>query len=241
MLSRVLQLRKAGLVDRYHKEPWTGPRQKVSEHSFGVVLLLLEMAPPDLLTVELLRYAAHHDLHECVIGDVPATTTWALGLDWGLLECSVKDYLGLGQEFHLSEEQRLLVGLADRLEGMLTTFDQVLAGNPYAHLVMERWIRGLSKKQDLLNCSEWGKGLFHRIKVAYQNVRTDDSVKIRILQDLPELSFWEHYSAVDLQRVPGIGGDDTSSVADQCAEPIDGGVQSDSTVPIESGGTTSAL
>lgn len=47
-------------------------KQSVAAHSWGVAMLLLEEAPKGVVTLDLIRAALTHDLHESVLGDVPS-------------------------------------------------------------------------------------------------------------------------------------------------------------------------
>ncbi len=70
-LSRWLGLKdvvRAGWARAGHPEP-----ESVADHSWGVALLALQLAPPGLDLGKLLAYAIVHDLAEVLVGDLTPT------------------------------------------------------------------------------------------------------------------------------------------------------------------------
>ena len=114
-------IRSGNSVERWHTRGWP-VKQSVAAHSWGVVMLLLEEAPAEILTPDFLRVAALHDLHESVLGDLPAP---AKGLydeirqAFAAAEKHVDKRLFDFDRGGLTEEQEKWLLWADRMEAYL--------------------------------------------------------------------------------------------------------------------------
>lgn len=197
LFSRVLQLRRGGVVERFHKEPWNGRRQTVAEHSYGVTMLLFEVSETPVST-RLVQAALHHDLHECIIGDLPATTLWDLKRDPSMervitdLETRARRVLRLvGPE---TVYEKALLKVCDTLDGLFTVLEQVGWGNVQAGIVLGRWLAFLRKPPMVgsLELFPAAEVLVDQIERQYEELRKDPGyqVKERVLQSLPENGLW---------------------------------------------------
>lgn len=70
MTDKILHLREAGNVLRFHPLPYLGAGNTVGKHSFDMLVLLDRLHPDPPL--RLYRAVLYHDLHERWTGDVPA-------------------------------------------------------------------------------------------------------------------------------------------------------------------------
>jgi 5'-deoxynucleotidase YfbR-like HD superfamily hydrolase len=68
-LVKATLFRDAGNVRRYHTQR-TLRQQTVAEHSFGVLMLVLQVEP--IVSLHLIKAVCHHDLPELMTGDIPA-------------------------------------------------------------------------------------------------------------------------------------------------------------------------
>lgn len=135
--------RRGAVVARYHTQPLIRP-QSVGEHSANVALLLTLMLGPaegrDGMTLllsevrisRLMKAALFHDLPESKTGDIPAPVKREGGQELRRLihaiEARTVGEAGL-EPVMLTEQDRRLLKLADCLEGMLYTAEELQRGN----------------------------------------------------------------------------------------------------------------
>jgi 5'-deoxynucleotidase YfbR-like HD superfamily hydrolase len=122
---------RGAAVTRFHVDPVIKP-QTDGAHSFGVawICYLLSNDKPSL---NLILAALAHDLAEHKVGDVPFPTKHAIpGLNdqLNLLETSYLTAAGLG--FPLTDDEKRILSLADRLEGMCYCVQERALGNKNA-------------------------------------------------------------------------------------------------------------
>lgn len=120
-----------GVVKRWHTEPIDA--QSIAEHSWGVAVILMELAPPEIVTLKLVKAALHHDCAERYTGDLPATVKWAeprLKREMDRLESKWETELGISVS--LSGVERRWLKAADWLELVLYCDLQVKKGNTFA-------------------------------------------------------------------------------------------------------------
>lgn len=104
----------AGMTKRLHTVP-TDARNLVSEHSWGVALILLTIYPT--VSVAGLARALIHDCAESVTGDVPAPTKWASAAVSTSLETLEIEYeKRWGVFYDLSPEEEYAIKVADMLD-----------------------------------------------------------------------------------------------------------------------------
>lgn len=135
-IERLLLIRQGGAVERMHTIPHHGS-YSVAEHSWGVaqiILCFVESPRPQLI-----RAALNHDVPEKWIGDLPAPFLWANPQIHELMrlkEAEVSNKLEIG--YTLTSEEERWLSLADGLEFLLWTFDQVELGYAGAEKFVDR-------------------------------------------------------------------------------------------------------
>ena len=135
-LDRLLLVRQGGHVERSHTTPHHGS-YTVASHSWGVAQIILTFHP--LPTIELVRAALNHDVHERWIGDLPGQVIWENDELRDLLkelEAGVNAKLGISAP--ASREDVTWLYIADKIDLLLWAFDQVDLGNKSAERFVER-------------------------------------------------------------------------------------------------------
>ena len=130
---------RGGQVTRYHTVNLIR-RQSVGEHTYGV-MVMLNLLTGFSVSPGLYEAALLHDVPEAETGDVPSPTKRAMASQgWDDFELKVLGRYGLGRPLLTPEEKRLLA-LADMLEGLRYTVQEVRMGNLELVPVMDRFAR----------------------------------------------------------------------------------------------------
>ena len=122
------ELWAAGRVKRWHAFPIIG-EQTVADHSWGVALIVVEIAE-DYLSENLMRAALTHDVAELDTGDIPygAKRRWphlAAALD----KCETEVEQEYNIDWTLSQKQREILKWADMFELLMFADAQRNLGN----------------------------------------------------------------------------------------------------------------
>lgn len=114
------------MVKRFHTMPMV-QENTVGQHSHGVAMLcwLIAGAP----SATLLMAALSHDLAEQYVGDVPSPSKKALGVGKALGDIEDSLLATVGMSFEVSEEEAIILKLADCFDGMLTCARERMLGN----------------------------------------------------------------------------------------------------------------
>ncbi len=192
---RIALLRKGGQVSRFHKEPWIGNRPTVAEHSFNATNLLYELVEdPRQISSQLVRAMQYHDIAECIIGDVPATTRW-VHPELKQTEAAAERFYGLNVS--LTEADHDLLKLADSLEGMLSVCEQITWGNHRVADLFTRWSSSLNKL-DLEALNPKAAEIVSCVREEFNRaVNFKSSDQSRVLFSVSEDDFWEHYKTLE--------------------------------------------
>lgn len=148
--KRQLQfLMEGGSVERYHTRPGLKPDTD-GRHMHGVAVLcaLLTGAPTVMPRAELLLEALSHDLGEQAAGDVPAHVKDRLpGFRDELheLERSARAAFGFDWSWSLTDDERTVLELADRMDCLLWCCREVALGNRNSLLVWRRSAAALER------------------------------------------------------------------------------------------------
>ncbi len=139
------ELRQAGRIVRYHTHPTIQP-QTVAAHSHGVAMIVWRIYG-DKVSSNLLMAALTHDLAEKAIGDVPAPVKWnnpGLMTEFRRLE---DQYNKLNHiDFALTEEESLILKIADTLELLEYCYDEFSMGNKGIQEIIDRGKEHLRSK-----------------------------------------------------------------------------------------------
>ena len=130
--DRIWFMRRGMSVRRYHQHHLIDP-ENVGKHSAGVALFVNLVDPT--ARKEVIMYALTHDLGECVLGDIPAPTKKQLpraALD-AMNQIEDRALEGAGYEFHnlITDDESLLVKLADTLDGLMFCIEELNRGNKF--------------------------------------------------------------------------------------------------------------
>lgn len=142
---------KSGSVERFHATPGIA-KQKISEHSWGVALIIQQICPD--CSKDLLLAALVHDCVEMVTGDLPATFKW----DNPEVRPFIEDYekrveTEWGIHIELNHEEKRVLKLADCLEGMQYCVNRMKHGEVEAKSIFNKWFAFMSHNF-LLNTEE---------------------------------------------------------------------------------------
>ena len=143
-LTRLLNLRDAGAVVRYHTARMQRS-QNLAEHSYGVAMIILHVSPH--CSKRVLEAALYHDLSEAATGDLPAPAKWnnpALGHVLSEIERQYDRTHGL--DIDLNDTERHLLKWADMFELVLWCREEYKLGNQYARTIMDRGINYLQNE-----------------------------------------------------------------------------------------------
>lgn len=126
-IDHILVLRKCQGVRRFHTWPIIR-EQRIDEHSYGAALIAMYLDPQ--LNGDILKAVLFHDLAEWFTGDTPGPAKrMSQELKNGLtkLEEACEEYLGTN--IPLDDYGKLIVKLADNLEGLMYCFEERMLGN----------------------------------------------------------------------------------------------------------------
>lgn len=139
-IDRLLLVRKGHAVKRCHTEPIIG-ENTVGQHSAGVAALLLEFTGGQA-SAELLKAAIYHDVSEARYGDMPATAKWLFdnGERDAMAEAERAFEEEVGLRANLSEQEKFLLHLADKMELMFFCYEQRLMGNTRVDIIFKRLV-----------------------------------------------------------------------------------------------------
>ena len=129
-----------GQVRRYHTVPQLAP-QTNSQHQWGVALFC-NLLTQGAASRNLLLAALTHDLAEQIYGDTPAPAKRALQgvAEVDTLNEAEKKFLSrLGLAFHLTDEEKIVLKIADYMEGMLHCIHERAMGNATAANIFHRF------------------------------------------------------------------------------------------------------
>ena len=134
-----------GRVIRWHTEDATKP-QLDGQHCWGVATILLQVMGDDCSRA-LLVAALRHDQGEGGAGDVPAPAKWAFGSErLDIMEALIRQRINADYPA-LSLEEAWALKMADTLEGMFWTLDEMLRGNQLFYVIWDRW---MARTRDLV-------------------------------------------------------------------------------------------
>ena len=134
-------LRDGGGVKRFHTVR-NIREQTVAEHSWGVAIICLELWPSG--GSALIKAALWHDVPEALTGDVPAPAKWKypeLSKVLDKVEAELEKQLGL--KVFLTEEQKLKLKIADTMELLWFSLEEIRLGNKNFKIIFERGLKHL--------------------------------------------------------------------------------------------------
>lgn len=137
----------SGDVERFHAVPGI-TKQKLSEHQWGVSILVQHLYPN--CRKEVVLTALTHDVPELVTGDIPATFKWSypevrefitkfenkIEKDWDI-------------HFNLSSSEYDMLKICDMLEGMVYCIKRFKCGELNAATPFLEWAKVIDAKWEL--------------------------------------------------------------------------------------------
>lgn len=129
----------SGDVVRFHNHSGID-KQRISEHQWGVALILEHIYPES--TKGVILAALTHDAHEYYIGDIPAPVKWEtpeLGNILTRIEQRWELSKGLKHNLGLSDRDKIYLKIADSIEGMTYCVRQVRLGHINAKRPYRKW------------------------------------------------------------------------------------------------------
>lgn len=138
-LTKLLETLDSGGIIRFHACPKMR-KQRLSDHMWKVALITQYLLPN--ISKDALLYALTHDSIEIVTGDIPATLKWKFP--------EIKDVLkGIESKYSsdtntASELEKLVIKLADFIDGMLFCYDSYNDGCKEAKVIFDRWVYHLA-------------------------------------------------------------------------------------------------
>ena len=139
-IKKVLQ---SGEVVRFHNHAGVD-KQPIANHQWGVALIVQYLFPE--ATKKLILAALTHDAAEYVTGDIPAPVKWVhpnIKETLESIEVLVSHEWGI--QYQLSREEKLVLGAADKLEGMCYCVQQLKQGNRSARRPYRKWRKAIEE------------------------------------------------------------------------------------------------
>jgi 5'-deoxynucleotidase YfbR-like HD superfamily hydrolase len=201
--DRMFLLRRGGSVQRFHTEPFITNKQTVGQHTFGALLILMEVWPAHTpLPERVIRHLLYHDLGEQATGDVPAPVKWANKNLEKRLDAMEAEFLeDIGADCgDVTVAEATLTKFCDSLELCFTILDMAIAGVLDAlgmiARIQPRFERSDYKAimQQYPNAAELYYGWKRHADELYQQ-------QIPVLRTLAVINAWEHNPAVAMARV----------------------------------------
>lgn len=142
-MNNILAIRKGGDVKRFHTETML-KENLVSSHSWGVAVLLHDIAPS--CSKNLIMAALYHDVAEHITGDMSAVTKWRFPELKQALD-KVEDIVNteLKTKVFLYEDEAQMLKFADMAELVLTCVREYQLGNQEAMQIVSRGMDYLEK------------------------------------------------------------------------------------------------
>jgi 5'-deoxynucleotidase YfbR-like HD superfamily hydrolase len=128
VLTEANLYREAADVVRYHTKR-VHRSQSIGAHSFGIMLLLNQVAPDARKAVFVA--AMHHDLPELITGDIPAPIKKMHDALGPLMDDIESGLAPLFRDCGLTPMEERLLKWADRMELVLWCLEEVRMGNTY--------------------------------------------------------------------------------------------------------------
>ncbi len=144
LVERINYVYQGSWVTRFHQH--IGHRLDTdARHSHGVAMLcyFLTNGSP---SAQLLMAALTHDLAEQEVGDIPFPAKRNLGIREKVNAAEAASLAAAGLTFELTEEEELLLSVADSLDGMLYCAGEAALGNRTLSGIYDAW-RNVLKQQ----------------------------------------------------------------------------------------------
>lgn len=129
---------------RWHTE---GPlqMQTLADHQWGVAMLAMYLTD-NKCTLFLVRAALVHDCAELIIGDIPAPTKWKFGSLLEEAERKAEEEMGITVWLeNITPDEQELLSVADRMEALLFSYEELLLGNTRMQWPFEKLMRKLAE------------------------------------------------------------------------------------------------
>ena len=138
-LNKLLETLDSGGIMRFHACPKIR-KQRLSDHMWKVALISQFLLPT--ISKDALIHALTHDSTELVTGDIPATLKWEFPEIKDVLKGIESKYSSAPES--ISELEKVVIKLADYLDGILFCCDSYADGCKEAKVISERWMYHLT-------------------------------------------------------------------------------------------------
>jgi 5'-deoxynucleotidase YfbR-like HD superfamily hydrolase len=151
-LKKVIQ---SGGVVRFHAH--TGiDKQTNAAHQWGVAVVVAKIAPH--CRKELLLAALTHDTGEFLSGDCPFNVKAASPVVKAVfdeMESNWRSEMGVNWEHILTSEEKVILKMADYIEGLMFCIQQMKQGNRSANRPYRYWESALGKLVEAHSTENW--------------------------------------------------------------------------------------
>lgn len=139
-IEQTLTLARAANVRRFHTVQVIGD-QNLGHHSHRVCLILRYLLGGEVPS-HLMWAALFHDLAESVTGDIPAQAKWgSYALNCAVIDLEVNWNTNHNSCIVLTNEEELILSIADKLELVLFCTEQMMLGNRHMEVIRDRGIQ----------------------------------------------------------------------------------------------------
>ena len=169
-LRQALEARLAANVERFHTHPII-KRETVGHHSFNVANLLMIMTNGQA-SAKLLFAGLWHDMGEPKVGDIPSPVKVGLPPEVlkhiDLVEERAIRAIHPYADVELDPEERRLLSLADKIDGLLKCREELRMGNKDIIPVGERYVSYIMRlTDDHESCRYFATECIHAFREEY--------------------------------------------------------------------------
>lgn len=181
----------AGAVKRWHTWP-TLREQTVADHTFNA--LRIYMAMFGITTDPIVQAIMEHDLGEMTVGDIPYPAK-ILDPEFGALaDAMEKDAIELllqRKSPTLTEMQRMQIRMCDILEGLEFSYLELMMGNSYAIVPIDR---SIAAANTLFTKLRWANGTPEQRNTVREQVRVYVTKMMRLYPSAAHPGITEHFN-----------------------------------------------
>lgn len=137
--DKVMFVREAGAVSRFHTSPYMAKEQDVAQHTFNMLAMFMVLFPDTCreCSCRIMQAIIQHDIEERITGDIPKPSKLSF-IDRTKLhkfeEKFLVDMFQIDAMSELSEENQYIVKALDILDLFLWCHEEMKRGNQTHHL-----------------------------------------------------------------------------------------------------------
>lgn len=139
-IQQLNNILESGDVMRFHACPRMN-KQQLNSHMWSVAVICKYLKPD--ITADELMLALTHDSTELITGDIPATLKWNHPEVKSMID-GIETKLGILPDFKCSHDFKIILKLADFLDGLIFCYNTYIQGNKEGMIIYTRWMNALT-------------------------------------------------------------------------------------------------